>query len=239
MDDIGRSDSDPTPSTTTSRPIEVTRADPEGCQGRSVEILAPQKTLGDEAVVVWDAALVLAHFLERHQIDLDLASGLHVVDVGAGTGAVGLTASALGANVTLTDLERALPLLEEGVRLNPELPSTGDFLRVLPLAWGDPSDVKAVCQPDCPPDLIVVADCVYYQASLAPLVFTLRELAKAKKAPVLLSYEVRDYSPEKKRIKDTFFTLVRKYFRVKEYALSDCHPTYSSEDIKMLRLDLI
>ena len=78
-----------------------------------------------------------------------------------------------------------------------------------------------------PPDLIVISDCVYYESSLAPLIFTLRELASAKlhkeaqqeeensKAghslnessqqstiappPVLLSYEIRDYSPAKKK----------------------------------------
>ena len=83
-------------SSSSGRSIEVTRVDSQGCQGAEVEVTAPQKSHGDEAVVVWDAALVLAHFLELHQLDLDLGSGIHVVDVGAGTGAVGLVASALG-----------------------------------------------------------------------------------------------------------------------------------------------
>ena len=52
-------------------------------------------------MVVWDAALVLAHFLEKHQTEF-LGSGepekesIHLVDVGAGTGAVGLAAASLG-----------------------------------------------------------------------------------------------------------------------------------------------
>ena len=62
----------------------------------------PQRDIGEEAVVVWDAALVLSYYLEKHQIDLELSKSriesapLHVVEVGAGTGAVGLVAAALG-----------------------------------------------------------------------------------------------------------------------------------------------
>lgn len=81
------------------RPIEVKRTGPDGCHPPEVTIIVPQKPIGDEAVVVWDAALVLAHFLEKHQDHLKLhRQGVrkHVIDVGAGTGAVGLTASALG-----------------------------------------------------------------------------------------------------------------------------------------------
>ena len=54
----------------------------------------------------------------------------------------------------------------------------------------------------------------------------------------MLSFELRDYSPEKKRIKDNFFTLMDKYFTVKEYGVEDCHPTFASDDIKMLRMDI-
>jgi len=178
--------------------------------------------------------------LEKHQTEF-LVSGepqkesIHLVDVGAGTGAVGLAAASLGAQVTLTDLARILPLLEEGISLNPGL---REQVRALPLTWGYAGELGAVCTPT-PPDLICVSDCVYYEASLAPLVFTLRQLAQPKKAPILLSYEHRDYSPDKKRVKEQFFALVEKYFLVTHYSAEDCHPTYSSEDISMMRLDLI
>ena len=61
-----------------------------------VDVQVPQRDVGEEAVVVWDAALVLAFFLEKHQEELRLGHGIRVVDVGAGTGAVGLVAAALG-----------------------------------------------------------------------------------------------------------------------------------------------
>ena len=131
---------------------------------------------------------------------------------------------------------RIVPLLDEGLRLNPHLPAGTGFLRTLELTWGNTEDLAAVCQP--PPDLIVVSDCVYYEASLAPLVFTLRHLSKVNSAPILVSYELRDYSSAKKQIKEQFFALVERYFDVKEFDTRDCHPTYSSEDIKVIKLTL-
>ena len=93
------------------------------------------------------------------------------------------------------------------------------FIRALPLNWGNAADIRNICKKSDngvggPPDLIVVSDCVYYEASIAPLIFTLRELASSGKhsVPILLSYEVRDYSSEKKRVKEAFFAIAQRYF---------------------------
>ena len=61
-----------------------------------VNVDVAQRNVGEEGVIVWDAALVLAFFLERHQEELKLAEAVHVLELGAGTGAVGLIAAALG-----------------------------------------------------------------------------------------------------------------------------------------------
>ena len=61
-----------------------------------VNVDVAQRNVGEEGVIVWDAALVLAYFLERHQEELKLAEAVHVLELGAGTGAVGLIAAALG-----------------------------------------------------------------------------------------------------------------------------------------------
>ena len=61
------------------------------------KLVLEQKESGDEAVVVWDAALVLAYFLQKHQQSLQFQSGPKtVVELGSGTGIVGLVASVLG-----------------------------------------------------------------------------------------------------------------------------------------------
>ena len=56
-----------------------------------------QLYIGDVGCVVWDAALVLGHFLqsERH-FPCNSLIGKSVIELGAGTGAVGLVTAALG-----------------------------------------------------------------------------------------------------------------------------------------------
>ena len=62
-----------------------------------VSLVLRQRCEGDEAAVVWDAAVVLAHFIQFHAEGLELHQGpKKVVELGAGTGVVGLVAAALG-----------------------------------------------------------------------------------------------------------------------------------------------
>ncbi|CAD7967061.1 unnamed protein product [Amoebophrya sp. A120] len=66
--------------------------------------------------VVWDAGLVLAHFLMRSR---SLVEGKNVLELGAGTGIVGLVAGFVGARkVCLTDLPDAIALLRRNVERN-------------------------------------------------------------------------------------------------------------------------
>lgn len=56
-----------------------------------------QKEVGDVSCVVWDAALVLAKFLEVRCNNMqDWLRGRSVVELGAGIGCVGLTAACFG-----------------------------------------------------------------------------------------------------------------------------------------------
>ncbi|XP_045449344.1 protein N-lysine methyltransferase METTL21D-like isoform X2 [Melitaea cinxia] len=78
-----------------------------------------QKLEGDVNCVVWDASLVLAKYLETMcQCKPDFLSGIRVLELGSGLGVVGLTAATLGAQVTLTDLPEALPLLRLNISEN-------------------------------------------------------------------------------------------------------------------------
>uniref|UniRef100_A0A0G4GHW1 Methyltransferase small domain-containing protein n=1 Tax=Chromera velia CCMP2878 TaxID=1169474 RepID=A0A0G4GHW1_9ALVE len=67
----------------------------------------------DTGRTTWDGSVVLALFLEAHQ---ELVRGTRVLELGAGTGLVGLSAAALGAEeVVLTDLAYALPNMRRNV----------------------------------------------------------------------------------------------------------------------------
>ena len=70
----------------------------------SAELAMDQLCVGDVGCVVWDAALVLAKYLDHNHHRLGL-KGSMVVELGAGTGFCGIYAAALGsAHVVVTDL---------------------------------------------------------------------------------------------------------------------------------------
>lgn len=75
-------------------PITVSSSSSEAPQ--EVELVVSQDSEGSEAVVVWDAALVLGYFLQRQQGGPLGLRGRRVLELGAGTGAVGIIAAALG-----------------------------------------------------------------------------------------------------------------------------------------------
>ena len=65
------------------------------CCGNSIQI--KQAYVGDVGCVVWDAALVLCKFLENQEyFPPGYWNGKRVVDLGSGTGVVGLAAGTLG-----------------------------------------------------------------------------------------------------------------------------------------------
>lgn len=85
---------------------------------------------GATGLTVWDGSVVLAKYLEATHKSLQ---GKRVVELGAGTGIVGVTAAMLGADTYLTDLAYCLPNLASVVDRNrPGLKGTAT---VLELDW--------------------------------------------------------------------------------------------------------
>uniref|UniRef100_A0A3B3WFC7 EEF1A lysine methyltransferase 3 n=1 Tax=Poecilia mexicana TaxID=48701 RepID=A0A3B3WFC7_9TELE len=154
------------------------------------------------AAPVWEAALHLCRYFEDQSVEL---RGRRVIELGAGTGVVGILAARLGslkssifhlrhmtlcclpgAEMTITDLPLALPQLRANVSANvppagwPSAPPA-----VLPLCWGEdhlafPSDW----------DLVLCADIVYLPETYPLLVETLAHLCK-NGAVVYLSSKMR------------------------------------------------
>lgn len=133
--------------------------------------------------------------------------------------------------VVITDLPRILPLLQEGIALNPNLSN----IEARALSWGHQEDLD---QLDFVPDLVLVSDCIYYEASVDPLISTLKSLVGSQTATrILLSYEVRDYLESKKIIAKEFFRAVGENFRIKPFPTSACHEEFSSDDIRVIELE--
>ena len=118
--------------------------------GLNVRLAQQGNTLAAKGGVCWGAARALCALFAADPARVDLA-GKRVLELGAGTGAVGLWIALAypTARVTLTDLAEALPLL----RTNRGLNDLADRVRVRELAFGD-----SISEPF---DVIIGSDLLY------------------------------------------------------------------------------
>lgn len=140
---------------------------------------------------VWEAAIALYLFAEREdKARPGCWRGLRVLELGAGTGLVGLTFAAFGAHVTLTELPVALPLLNFNLRHNSA--SLAGSAHACVLSWGDhvPMEKYGVF------DMVVGADIVYAEPLFEPLLATLNQVC-APETVVYLSRLQRGTDPAK------------------------------------------
>ncbi|XP_071450855.1 protein N-lysine methyltransferase METTL21D-like isoform X2 [Hetaerina americana] len=190
-----------------------------------------QKEVGDTSCVVWDACVVLAKYLETlidRKKNKDLFKSKFVVELGSGVGGAGLTAASFGADVVVTDLPEVISLLWSNIDVNRIVwDANGGKIVAKELVWGKENTS------DWPtPDLILIADCVYYDQSLEPLLKTVEELAR-RETEVLICQELRD-TPKQKDLWEKFFELLEEKFLVTKIPILDQHPQFSSADIVLL-----
>ncbi|XP_059209553.1 protein-lysine methyltransferase METTL21D [Centropristis striata] len=191
--------------------------------------------LGDVGCVVWDAAIVLAKYLETKQFydpssGVNVWAGRSVVELGAGTGVVGLMAATLGAVVTVTDLEDLQTLLKLNIQENQALINSGSgSVTAKVLKWGeDLSDFHPL------PQYVLMADCIYYEQSIVPLVESLK-LLSGPETCIICCYEQRTegVNPEMER---KFFELLQQHFHCEEIPSDKQDPEFSSPDIHILHI---
>ncbi|NXL85688.1 MT21D methyltransferase, partial [Alectura lathami] len=139
----------------------------------------------------------------------------------------GVTAGRCRADVTVTDLEELQELLAANIESNQHL-VTGS-VRAKVLKWGE--DV-AEFQP--PPDYILMADCIYYEESLEPLLKTLKDLTGPDTC-VLCCYEQRTVgkNPE---IERKYFELLQADFELERIPLEKHDEEYRSADIHIVAI---
>lgn len=148
---------------------------------QDLRLVQDWKKLG-VAAVVWDAAVVLCMYLELGAVEL---KGRKVIELGAGTGLVGIVAALLGAHVTITDREAALELLSANVDAN--LPPLCRRLAVVSeLTWGQGLERF----PEGGFDVVLGADIVYLEESFPSLLRTLEYLC-SERSVVLLACRIR------------------------------------------------
>ncbi|KAG2494446.1 hypothetical protein HYH03_007498 [Edaphochlamys debaryana] len=167
----------------------------------------PLSSLADVGLVVWQAGFLLADHLLRHppfatpgrraSAGVDPAAAwrpVRALDLGTGSGVVGIALAAAGAHVLLTDLPHVLPLAQRNLEANTDARVVR--ARVCVYRWGDDPQAadaggegaqgQAGVSPlaGFAPDLLTAADVLYHQELLAPLMDSIRILS----APHTLSY---------------------------------------------------
>uniref|UniRef100_A0A1B6C5F0 Methyltransferase-like protein 21D n=2 Tax=Clastoptera arizonana TaxID=38151 RepID=A0A1B6C5F0_9HEMI len=189
-----------------------------------------QKEIGEVSCVVWDAALVLSKYLEIISLKKgnNWMKNIKVLELGSGLGCVGLTASCFGADVLMTDLPEALEGLQYNIDTNQVVwSSSGGKAHARPLKWGEQIDLDTI------PDIVLFADCIYYEESIKPLMNTLIWITNSE-TQIILSQEERDTDRQKSLWKNFLDEFV-KYFEYKIVPLEEQHPLFNSADICLLQ----
>ncbi|KAI9430929.1 putative methyltransferase-domain-containing protein [Lactarius indigo] len=171
--------------------------------------------------IAWPAGEVLAAYIARRGKALQ---GLNVLELGSGTGLVGLVAGYLGARVYITDQAPLIPIMERNIALS----NLQSSVTAVELDWSKPLP-EHIPQPD----IVLAADCVYFEPAFPLLVATLAALVPPphESAPeVLFCYKKRRKADKR------FFAMLKKQFTWSVVDDDPARETYDREAITLLRL---
>lgn len=144
-------------------------------------------------LTIWDGSVVLAKYLE--QCADVLVKDKRVIELGCGTGLVGIAAGILGAKrVVLTDLQYTHSNINKNIRAN-----TGNFPK------GTKMSVKELDWLNLPErmeesyDLILASDVVWLEGLVRPLVETFAVLFRGNGCipEIIMSYQSRSVSTDR------------------------------------------
>ncbi|KAM0333166.1 hypothetical protein ACHAQA_001826 [Verticillium albo-atrum] len=168
----------------------------------------------------WPAGMLLAkHMLRYHREDMGDA---RILELGAGGGLVGL-AVANGCNLRrtpllLTDQDEMFTLMQHNIAMN----DLGAQVKPLILNWGEPLPQDVI---DSKPNVILAADCVYFEPAFPLLLETLSDLlALNEDATIYFCFRKR------RRADMGFMKKAKKMFRV-EQAFDEDQPVFSRESL--------
>ncbi|KAL4442975.1 hypothetical protein ABPG77_008466 [Micractinium sp. CCAP 211/92] len=194
--------------------------------GRCLHIEEEWAWHNEAGAVVWDAALVLSHYIAVHQ---ELVRGRRVLELGSGPGAVGCTAAALGAStVAVTDLQPVVALAARNIQAN----GLSHIASAVPLPWGQPLPPPEQL-PGQPFDLVLASDVLYFADALPLFISTLSEVFSANpEALLVLCNEHRPALP----FPGALFAAAG--LSVCRVPTAEQHPDWRSDDIHLYHIQL-
>jgi len=163
---------------------------------------------------IWISALIMSNFISS-DLPRESLKDRSWIEIGAGTGIVGIVANLCGADVTFTDRKDCIRLLKHNVEINCK-----NNYNIEELTWGgDTSHLKP------PYEFIVATDVVYNPEMFTNLIHTLRALSDDY-TTIYLGYKKRSDSEKQ------FFQLLQKEF---DYNMAT-RTTYINGDVIIFKI---
>ncbi|KIW48333.1 uncharacterized protein PV06_00932 [Exophiala oligosperma] len=162
----------------------------------SIRITEPELRAQQLSLQTWTSSFVLARQLHTLDVQPSRSSSLPILELGSGTGLVGLTAATVWETpVCLTDLAPLLPGIAANIALN--LKCTGNRVNCGSLDWDSPEllsleDGSTLTPAKDPASVILAADTIYSEEHPELLSRTiLRWLTPGPLARVIIAYPLR------------------------------------------------
>ncbi|WWC92091.1 uncharacterized protein L201_007045 [Kwoniella dendrophila CBS 6074] len=185
--------------------------------------------------IAWPAGEVLSRYIAyRHGIDPSHLRNKKILELGSGTGLVGIVAGMLEptSEIWVTDQSILLDLMEINTELNIPTNQQGKRnVHVSELNWGDDLSLNQIPIKDI--DIILAADCVYFEPAFPLLVKTLYDLA-----PIGKEIEILFCWKKRRKADKRFFAMLKKHFN--QFIIEDDKPgekeIYNRQGVSLVKL---
>lgn len=193
---------------------------------------------GDHGLCLWDASVCFLRFLEHNPKVAARLRGATVLELGAGTGLLGIVlAHCLQCRVTSTDLPAVCPNLLANLAANPLPRGAPGSFAVLPYAWSGEADAAVLASsPTGGFDAIVGTDVAYSEALNDVLLRSAAAFARAapaRRCAVFFCNELRCAVAQA-----VFDASAPPLFRVKRVPTKKLHPEWREHNQLLLELTL-
>jgi len=201
------------------KPIKILQDAREGCGGH-----------------LWNAAFHLCDYIERELLPKGLLKNKRIIELGAGTGLVGMFVLLQPSNalVSLTDLNVMVPVMNSNVKENITDIDVLRRLQVAELRWGEYCSAfkywsNGENKVETGIDFILLSDCVYLEVCFEPLIKTLIELSSPYTI-ILMSYQHR------RKAENRFFKLLNKQFTCEKISKKILSEKYHSTPVQVFKI---
>lgn len=200
------------------------RSGPEGARWNRIEIREDHFELGHR---VWDTCILMSKFFEAHP---DLVRGRRVVEVGAGTGLLGLVLSRIGAQaVTMTEYGPCMGHLELNMELNRS--DAACAVSSCTVDWNEEALPGELVQEPC--DLVLAADITVFPDTFPMIVDLLRRLTALRPdAELIMGCQQR------REAHASFVEMASAVFAMEEIPTDEWHPDYRTDRHVLYRMRL-